>query len=91
MGRPDKTVVNIGGDGCFRMNMNEIATAVRCNKPLIANCGKQPCAGYGASVADTCSMNTDIHIPSLNDAVDFVKLSEGYGSEGNPGHEDRKR
>ena len=28
MGCPDKTVVNIAGDGCFRMNMNEIATAV---------------------------------------------------------------
>ena len=28
-GDPDKTVVNIAGDGCFRMNMNEIATAVR--------------------------------------------------------------
>ena len=35
MGRPDKTVVNIAGDGCFRMNMNEIATAVRCGRPLI--------------------------------------------------------
>ena len=27
MGRPDKTVINIAGDGCFRMNMNELATA----------------------------------------------------------------
>ena len=35
MGRPEKTVVNIAGDGCFRMNMNEIATAVRCGKPLV--------------------------------------------------------
>ena len=35
MGRPDKTVVNIAGDGCFRMNMNEIATAVRCHKQLL--------------------------------------------------------
>ena len=28
-GCPDKVVVNIAGDGCFRMNMNEIATATR--------------------------------------------------------------
>ncbi|MFR7443185.1 MAG: thiamine pyrophosphate-dependent enzyme [Sellimonas intestinalis] len=28
-GREDKVVVNIAGDGCFSMNMNEIATAVR--------------------------------------------------------------
>ena len=33
-------------------------------------------------------MNTDIHIPFLNDAVDFVKVSEGNGSEGNPCYED---
>ena len=35
VGRPEKTVVNIAGDGCFRMNMNEIATAARHNIPLI--------------------------------------------------------
>ena len=34
-GRPDKTVINIAGDGCFRMNMNEIATAVRHQVPII--------------------------------------------------------
>ena len=32
---PDKVVVNIAGDGCFRMNMNEIATATRSNIPVI--------------------------------------------------------
>ena len=32
---PDKVVVNIAGDGCFRMNMNEVATAARNNLPLI--------------------------------------------------------
>ena len=35
VGRPEKTVVNIAGDGCFRMNMNEIATAARHNIPVI--------------------------------------------------------
>ena len=32
---PEKQVINIAGDGCFRMNMNEIATAVRQQLPLI--------------------------------------------------------
>ena len=32
---PDKTVINIAGDGCFRMNMNEMATATRYNIPII--------------------------------------------------------
>lgn len=35
IGMPDKTVINIAGDGCFRMNMNEIATATRYNVPII--------------------------------------------------------
>ena len=52
MGRPEQTVVNIAGDGCFRMNMNEIATAVRCGRPLIRNRIEQSCTGNGASVAD---------------------------------------
>ena len=32
---PDKTVINIAGDGCFRMNMNELATASREKLPII--------------------------------------------------------
>ncbi len=32
---PDKTVSNIAGDGCFRMNMNELATASRYDIPII--------------------------------------------------------
>ena len=35
LGCPDKLVVNVAGDGCFRMNMNEIATAARYNIPVI--------------------------------------------------------
>ena len=35
IGCPEKQVINIAGDGCFRMNMNEIATAVRHDVPII--------------------------------------------------------
>ena len=35
VGNPDKVCVNIAGDGCFRMNMNELATASRYQLPLI--------------------------------------------------------
>ena len=35
MGRPEKICVNIAGDGCFRMNMNELATASRYGIPVI--------------------------------------------------------
>ena len=34
-GCPDQLVFNIAGDGCFRMNLNELATASRYNIPII--------------------------------------------------------
>ena len=80
MGRPDKTVVNIAGDGCFRMNMNEIATAVRCGRPLIEIVLNNHVLGmvrqwqtlfYGKRYSHTV----------LNDAVDFVKVAEGMGAK----------
>ena len=80
MGRPDKTVVNIAGDGCFRMNMNEIATAVRCGNPLVQIVFNNHVLGmvrqwqslfYGKRYSATV----------LNDAVDFVKLSEAMGAK----------
>ncbi len=81
MGRPDKCVVNIAGDGCFRMNMNEIATAVRHNIPVIQVVINNHVLGmvrqwqnlfYGQRYSSTV----------LNDAVDFVKLAEAMGAEG---------
>ena len=35
LGRPDKRVFNIAGDGSFRMNLNELATAVHYQIPMI--------------------------------------------------------
>ena len=80
-GREDKVVVNIAGDGCFRMNMNEIATAVRHNIPVIQIVINNHVLGmvrqwqnlfYGQRYSATV----------LNDAVDFVKLAEAMGAEG---------
>ena len=81
VGMPEKTVVNIAGDGCFRMNMNEIATAVRHNIPVIQVVINNHVLGmvrqwqnlfYGQRYSATV----------LNDAVDFVKLAEAMGAEG---------
>ena len=81
MGKPDRTVFNIAGDGCFRMNMNEIATAVRYNIPIIQVVINNHVLGmvrqwqtlfYGKRYSHTV----------LNDAVDFVKLAEAMGAEG---------
>ena len=77
---PDKTVVNIAGDGCFRMNMNEIATATRYNIPIIQMVFNNHVLGmvrqwqnlfYGQRYSYT----------TLNDCVDFVKLAEAMGAK----------
>ena len=78
---PDKQVVNIAGDGCFRMNMNEVATAVREKLPLIQVVINNHVLGmvrqwqnlfYEARYSATV----------LNDSVDFVKLAESMGATG---------
>lgn len=80
MGCKDKTVINIAGDGCFRMNMNEIATATRYNIPIIQVVVNNHVLGmvrqwqnlfYGKRYSHTV----------LNDAVDFVKLAEAMGAK----------
>ena len=74
-------MVNIAGDGCFRMNMNEIATAARYNIPVIQVVINNHVLGmvrqwqdlfYGKRYSATV----------LNDKVDFVKLAEAMGAEG---------
>lgn len=80
MGRPDKTVVNIAGDGCFRMNMNEIATAVRCGKPLVQIVLDNHVLGM-VRQWQTLFYDHRYSHTVLNDAVDFVKISEGMGAK----------
>jgi acetolactate synthase-1/2/3 large subunit len=80
VGRPDKICVNIAGDGCFRMNMNELATASRYNIPIIQIIINNHVLGmvrqwqtlfYGQRYSQTV----------LTDKVDFCKVSEGLGCE----------
>ncbi len=80
VGLPDKTVINIAGDGCFRMNLNELATASRYQIPIINIVVNNHVLGmvhqwqdlfYGKRYSGTI----------LNDYVDFVKVSEGLGVE----------
>lgn len=80
MGRPDKTVVNIAGDGCFRMNMNEIATAVRCGRPLVQIILNNHVLGMVRQWQSLFYDHRYSHTV-LNDTVDFVKVSEGLGAK----------
>ncbi len=80
VGCRDKVVINIAGDGCFRMNMNEIATATRYNIPIIQVVFNNHVLGmvrqwqdlfYGKRYSATV----------LEDSVDFVKLAEAMGAK----------
>ncbi|MCD7806640.1 MAG: thiamine pyrophosphate-dependent enzyme, partial [Lachnospiraceae bacterium] len=80
MARPEKLCINIAGDGCFRMNMNELATASRYNIPVIEVVINNHVLGmvrqwqtlfYGKRYSQTV----------LNDCVDFCKVAEGLGCE----------
>ena len=79
-GLPDRTVVNIAGDGCFRMNMNEIATAVRCGKPLIEIVLNNHVLGM-VRQWQTLFYDHRYSHTILNDSVDFVKLAEAMGAK----------
>ena len=80
-GCPDKIVVNIAGDGCFRINMNEIATAVRHNIPIIQVVVNNHVLGMVRQWQDLF-YDERYSATVLRDAVDFVKLAEAMGAEG---------
>lgn len=79
MGCPDKTVINIAGDGCFRMNMNEIATATRYNIPIIQVVLNNHVLGM-VRQWQTLFYGQRYSATVLNDKVDFVKLAEAMGA-----------
>ena len=81
VGCPDKTVVNIAGDGCFRMNMNEVATAARHNIPVIQVVINNHVLGMVRQWQDLF-YDERYSATVLRDAVDFVKLAEAMGAEG---------
>ena len=80
-GCPDKTVVNVAGDGCFRMNMNELATAVRHEVPVIEVVINNHVLGMVRQWQDLF-YDERYSATVLRDAVDYVKLAEAMGAEG---------
>lgn len=78
--KPDKIVVNMAGDGCFRMNMNEIATATRYNIPIIQIIFNNHVLGM-VRQWQSLFYEERYSYTVLNDAVDFVKLAEAMGAK----------
>jgi acetolactate synthase-1/2/3 large subunit len=78
---PEKTVVDVAGDGSIQMNIQEMATAVQYNLPVKIVILNNQCLGmvrqwqelfYGKRYSQTL-------MPS---APDFVKLAEAFGATG---------
>ena len=78
LGQPDKTVINIAGDGCFRMNLNELATASRYNIPFVEVVVNNHVLGMVHQWQDLFYEGR-YSATELYDKVDFVKVSEGLG------------
>ncbi len=81
MGNPEKRVLHITGDGCFRMNCHELATVQYYNLPVITVVFNNGTLGmvrqwqsllYKKRYSET----------TLNRGPDFVKLAEAYGLQG---------
>ena len=81
MANPDKVVINIAGDGCFRMNMNEIATATRSEIPVIQVVINNHVLGM-VRQWQTLFYKGRYSNTVLQDKVDFVKLAEAMGAVG---------
>ncbi|HIX67164.1 MAG TPA: biosynthetic-type acetolactate synthase large subunit [Candidatus Anaerostipes excrementavium] len=78
VGNPDKTVINIAGDGCFRMNLNELATVSRYNIPMIEVIINNSVLGMVRQWQDLF-YDERYSYTTFQDPVDFVKISEGFG------------
>ena len=79
--KPEKTVINIAGDGCFRMNMNELITAVRNDIPVIEVIMNNHVLGMVRQWQDLF-YDKRYSATVLDDGADYVKLSEAMGAKG---------
>ena len=80
VGNPDKICINIAGDGCFRMNMNEMATASRYNLPIIEVVINNHVLGM-VRQWQTLFYQQHYSQTVFEDKVDYCKVAEGLGCE----------
>ncbi len=81
VGKPENITINVAGDGCFRMNMNEIATATRYNVPIIQVVINNHVLGM-VRQWQTLFYEQRYSSTILEDKVDFVKVAEALGATG---------
>ena len=81
VGRPDKTVIDIAGDGSFQMNSQELATVVQNEIPVVVVILNN---GYLGMVRQWQELFYEKRYSCtfIKGSVDFVKLAEAYGALG---------
>jgi acetolactate synthase-1/2/3 large subunit len=81
LGRPDKTVIDVSGDGGFQMTMQELATAVNYNVPLVVAILNN---GYLGMVRQWQDLfwNKRYSFTCIEVQPDFAMLAEAFGAKG---------
>lgn len=80
--KPDKLVFNIAGDGCFRMNCNELATAVEYNVPIIEVIFNNHTLGMVRQWQNLFYDKRFSATTLTNRPIDFIKLADAFGAIG---------
>ncbi len=78
---PDKTVINFAGDGSFRMNLNELATAVRYKMPVVIAILNNSVLGM-VRQWQTLFLGKRYAETTIKDSLDYVALAEAFGAVG---------
>ena len=81
LGNPDKRVVHITGDGCFRMNCHELCTVEHYGLPIISVIFNNGTLGM-VRQWQTLIYGKRYSATTLDRGPDFVKLAEAYGLKG---------
>ncbi len=78
LGRPDRQVINIAGDGSFKMNSTELATVAKYRVPIIQVVLNNNALGMVRQWQNLFYQGRYSNT-TLGPDVDFVKLADAYG------------
>jgi len=81
LGRPDKKIINIAGDGSFRMNLNELATAVEYKLPIIIALFNNRALGMVRQWQELF-YDSRFSQTSIDRGTNFKALAEAFGAKG---------
>ena len=77
-GCPHTRVINVAGDGCYRMNMNELSVAAKYRLPIV----EIVCDNHGLEMVrhwQHVYYNDRYYQTSFEDHADYVKIAEALG------------